>query len=890
MLLGGPMVRPVHLLLSLLFAHLLGVPGAALAQDLPRGGAAAATAPAPQAAAAPAPPPPVLGRTEAEHLIGVLQDPGQRAALLATLEALVQATAPGGTAAAPDSATRHAPAAPPVPAGGTAGAAPAASATPTAGTAAAVPAVAGAAPPAAAPPAAAAGKPAAGAASPDQAPGPLTPGSLGAQIQADVSKWLVGISARTAASAQTLLDLPLLARWLQEVATDPSIRAPVLESAWKLAAVLAIALGVEWAVWWLLAGLRRTLAREGPTSTPPPAGETAGPETAAPEEAEIEAPGTAEPGTTAAPPERRRRLTSAWAALRRLPLAVARLLLDLLPLVAFLALGNALLATPLGQPGTTRLVILEALQAYAILRTVMAVTRALIDPEHPGLRLLRVSDSGARFIESWMRSVVTLAVLGVTFADIAGLLGLYAEGQIAIIKLVGLAVHIMLAGAILRARVRVAAIIAPPVGARGTIAAVRRRLAGSWHWIAIIYNFAIWLVYAVELRNGFVRLLHAFLTVAAVAVLARLLGVVVMGALDRALRPGREQATRHPVLQVRANRYYPVLRAVVSLAIGIGALIVLLEFWGVAVLVWFNPGGLGRRMATALLTIGVTTGIALIVWESANSSLEISIARLSSEGHVARAVRLRTLQPILRTGLLITVLVIVGLTALTEIGVNIGPLLAGAGIVGVAIGFGSQKLVQDLITGLFLLLENTMQVGDWVTVSGLSGSVEHLSIRTIRLRAGDGSVHIIPFSAVTSVTNTNRGIGNASVSVSVAAREDTDRVAAVLSEIVAGMRQDPEFRDRMLSDLQLWGVDKVDGYMATILGQIVCTDTGRWPVQREFNRRMKRRLQELGVALAAGSEPVVVQEFTVLPPERGQPRDGDAPPALPGPAAPQAGL
>ena len=80
---------------------------------------------------------------------------------------------------------------------------------------------------------------------------------------------------------------------------------------------------------------------------------------------------------------------------------------------------------------------------------------------------------------------------------------------------------------------------------------------------------------------------------------------------------------------------------------------------------------------------------------------------------------------------------------------NIGPLLAGAGIVGVAIGFGSQKLVQDLITGIFLLLENAMQVGDQVTVSGLSGTVENLSVRTIRLRAGDGSVHIIPFSSVT---------------------------------------------------------------------------------------------------------------------------------------------
>src|SRR5262249_2159430 len=157
----------------------------------------------------------------------------------------------------------------------------------------------------------------------------------------------------------------------------------------------------------------------------------------------------------------------------------------------------------------------------------------------------------------------------------------------------------------------------------------------------------------------------------------------------------------------------------------------------------------------------------------------------------------------------------------------IAPLLAGAGIIGIAIGFGSQKLVQDLITGLFLLLENAVQVGDAVTVSGLSGVVENLSIRTIRLRAGDGSVHIIPFSSVTSVTNPNRGIGNAAISVNVDYKEDTDRVGEVLKEIVAQMRADQRFKHMIRGDLDLWGVDKVDASMVTLMGQIECTDAGR---------------------------------------------------------------
>jgi small-conductance mechanosensitive channel len=176
-------------------------------------------------------------------------------------------------------------------------------------------------------------------------------------------------------------------------------------------------------------------------------------------------------------------------------------------------------------------------------------------------------------------------------------------------------------------------------------------------------------------------------------------------------------------------------------------------------------------------------------------------------------------------------------------------LLAGASIIGVAIGFGSQKLVQDFITGIFLLLENAMQVGDSVTAAGLSGVVENLSIRTLRLRAGDGSVHLIPFSSVSTVTNSNRGLGNASVSVTISYEEDTDKVADILKGIALDMRKEDAFKAGMLSDFQFWGVDRVDGTTATLVGQVVCTDSGRWGVQREFNRRIKLAFQQKGIRM-----------------------------------------
>jgi small-conductance mechanosensitive channel len=283
-------------------------------------------------------------------------------------------------------------------------------------------------------------------------------------------------------------------------------------------------------------------------------------------------------------------------------------------------------------------------------------------------------------------------------------------------------------------------------------------------------------------------------------------------------------------------------------------------------------------MLSSLATILVTLVIAVVVWETINFVMQIYMDDLSQQGAYVRAARLRTVVPVLRNTLLIALLVVIVLTALSEIGINIGPLLAGASIIGVAIGFGSQKLVQDFITGIFLLLENAMQVGDAVTVAGLSGSVENLSIRTMRLRAGDGSVHIIPFSSVSTVTNSNRGIGNAAVAVNVPIEEDTDHVSDVLADIARDMREERRFADMMRSDLQLWGVDKVDSGIVSIVGQIVCTDGGRWAVQREFNRRLNIRFKELGIQIATPRQSVFTHEMPSPAPKQGG-HEQAAPPA-----------
>jgi small-conductance mechanosensitive channel len=376
-----------------------------------------------------------------------------------------------------------------------------------------------------------------------------------------------------------------------------------------------------------------------------------------------------------------------------------------------------------------------------------------------------------------------------------------------------------------------------------------------------------------------------FLGTAAVLAVWRVVGNVLLGGLERLFHVTPERASRYPGLEHRAHLYLPLLRRTVSTLLWLAAVLALFEAWGIDSLEWFRGRGLGGKLAGAGGSILLVGLLMLVVWEAANAQFERRLARLARDAQTVQAARLRTLMPILRTVLVAVLLAVFGLNALSEVGVDVAPLLAGAGILGVAIGFGSQKLVQDFITGIFLLLENAMQVGDNVTVAGLSGAVENLSIRTMRLRAGDGSVHIIPFSSVTTVTNVNRGIGNVPVSVTVPPETDTDHVSDALAEIAREMRGERRYGDMMLSDFQLWGVDKLEPGAVTVVGQIVCTDGGRWPVQREFNRRMLRRFRAESIRLTSATQTVrTFMQPVIQAPQPGEPPALDAP-APPGTAA-----
>ncbi len=717
-------------------------------------------------------------------------------------------------------------------------------------------------------------------------PVPLAPNSLGAQLVAETTRWAANLSHQAVSFGRVLGDLPAVWVFTEHTLNDPSARATALDAAWRLMVVLLAAGLAEFGLDRLLRRPRRGIARHTPTTLDNGFVEgqhedglhaeedarvqakvravegVADDGSALPEEG-LEAPAAmvtasmASAGTEEAEADpvdaavehvlRRRRFARTLRAVQRLPFVLMAFVLDLMPLALFLgiAYGGGLFIAP-----NFLTVLQDAILAYAVCRVATSLTRMLVSPDEPQMRLLHVSDEAAGYVLRWVRRVFAVGAFGLAAAHIGLLFGLPQSADDAFLKATALVVHVLLVIIVLQCRRSIAERIRSHRENPGFGGLFRNRLASIWHLVAIFYIIGTWLVYAAEIRNGYVRIWHVFLVSVGVAILMRLIAVVLLGALDRTFRVPAAKGKQFTGLRGRAYRYYPMLRNTISGILTLAGGVLMLQAWGINTLTWFKANALGGRLVSASLTVLIAGAIALAVWELVNASMDGHIARLTREQQVMKSARLRTLLPMLRTGLLCGLVAVFGLTALSQIGVDIAPLLAGAGILGVAIGFGSQKLVQDFITGIFLLLENAMQVGDWVTVAGLSGSVENLSIRTMRLRAGDGSVHIIPFSSVSTVTNVNRGIGNAAVTVNVPIEEDSDRVCDLLGEIATTMRGEKRFADMMRSDLQLWGVDKVDAGVVTIAGQIVCTDSGRWAVQREFNRRMMIRFKEVGIRIA----------------------------------------
>ena len=230
--------------------------------------------------------------------------------------------------------------------------------------------------------------------------------------------------------------------------------------------------------------------------------------------------------------------------------------------------------------------------------------------------------------------------------------------------------------------------------------------------------------------------------------------------------------------------------------------------------------------------------------------------------------RIETLGQVFHYVASVIIVTVTGMILLGELGISIGPLLATAGVLGMAIGFGAQHLIRDYFNGFFMLLENQVRQGDVVTVANKGGLVEEVTLRYIKLRDYDGNVHFIPNGVITTVTNMSRGFAYAVVDVGVAYRENIDEVMGIMKQIGAELAQDPTFGSKILDAMEMAGVDKWDDSAVVIRCRFKVPPLEQWGVRREYLKRLKLAFDQHGIEIP-------YPHITIYP---GQAKDGSAPP------------
>ena len=241
--------------------------------------------------------------------------------------------------------------------------------------------------------------------------------------------------------------------------------------------------------------------------------------------------------------------------------------------------------------------------------------------------------------------------------------------------------------------------------------------------------------------------------------------------------------------------------------------------------------------------------IGFLGWKTLSTLIKKKLDSLDSSKDEAQTQRINTLFRILKNFVSIAILIVVIMLMLSELGIEIGPLIAAAGVVGLAVGFGSQTLVKDIITGLFIILEGQITIGDIVEVAGHSGRVEAITIRTVRLRDVNGHLHVVPFSEVTTVKNITQDQDYHSFEIGVSYNEDVDHVIDTIEKVGLDLQKDKFFKSKINGEIEVFGLDKFEDSSIIIKGRIPTVHKQQWVVRREFNRRIKLAFDKSGIEI-----------------------------------------
>jgi len=529
----------------------------------------------------------------------------------------------------------------------------------------------------------------------------------------------------------------------------------------------------------------------------------------------------------------------AWLALLFVGLAAT-------PYVALLGLSVIVLsAFPVGAiPSGLAALAISTLILYRVLR---AIARVLLDPEASNARLLPIDDSTAQRIWSWVVRLIDLAAAYFFTTRALLTIGVAEELYQVVRGILIIVVATVLSAMIARLRPTQYTVVVDAEGDRRRLwPSVWATLQTIWPILAIAYVWSAALLAILSFRQKV-----TFVVVASLQIVVILgVGMVLLWVSDLLFKHAvarNERIGRYlPGLERRTLRYLKAAWWSSRVLIVLVTLLCILQVWGIGI-AWLMTSPLAASVLARVITLLVTGAVVIFVMDLSTFIGQKLVEPMHSG--IEPSKKRKTLVPLTTTIIKYGVLFAGGLITLHQVGVNVTPILAGVGILSLAVGFGAQTLVKDIINGLFILVEDSIAVGDVINVRGTGGLVEAVKLRTIRLRDLDGSVHIIPNSQVEMITNMTKDYSYYVLDVGVAYCEDPDEVIGALREIDAEMRAEAAFAADMLAPIEILGVDRFTDSAVVVRARLQTKPIKQWSVGREFNRRMKKLFEARGIEL-----------------------------------------
>ena len=520
----------------------------------------------------------------------------------------------------------------------------------------------------------------------------------------------------------------------------------------------------------------------------------------------------------------------------RLRTAFIKFLVSVVALTVFAFLFcAALLPVSMGRPilaQTADRLVWAALQW----RLSIVLLTIVVSPRRSDLRLLAIDDADARVCSRWFSVYLTVAPFNFFVVWLVERLGFGQEAVFGAALTLGLVITAYKIVMFWVTRHPIARAILAATG--GEPGPVRRAVAASWHWFFIALSLGIFFGSGIELALG----KGAWVARAATATQGIVVALAVVGQASHNLI-GRLCACDATDIRrtLRRARLHRALSRLSDAFVWLLGAAWLGETWGFD-LIDPEPGSIERLFVRPALEAALTVVAAWILWTALSAVIDEKMPPPAAPGDEdetpGSASRLDTLLPLLRNTLLIGLAVVAVIVALATLGLDIGPLLAGLGVLGIAVGFGAQSLVRDVISGIFFLMEDAFRVGEYIDTGRLRGTVEGMSLRSVRLRHQNGQVHTIPFGQVQSVTNYSRDWSVVKFNLHLEPTADIETVRKTVKRVGEELLDDPEIGPEFIQPLKMQGV--VDVLQTALVVRCKFTATPARPtyLQRLALRRL----------------------------------------------------